>query len=115
MIQICTLDGRTFKVPITDVIDDEYEKVITGEGMPIVGTSCKGDLIIRFKVDFPKYCPGKSKSLLKEAFMFMAESADGSSPEDINKMVLTDKMNRIPLDEQLPPAIPPCKPDFSCN
>ena len=50
-----TFSGRNLKVNIRDVVRPGYEKVVVGEGMPNQNSpSLKGDLIIRFEVDWPR-------------------------------------------------------------
>mmetsp|Transcript_48064 Transcript_48064/g.120974 ORF Transcript_48064/g.120974 Transcript_48064/m.120974 type:complete len:337 (-) Transcript_48064:249-1259(-) len=53
-LSVPTLDGRELKINVRDVVSPNYVKVVPGEGMPISkrpGT--KGDLLIRFNVNFP--------------------------------------------------------------
>lgn len=46
----------------------EYRKVVEGEGMPDCNEpSTRGDLIITFKIEFPKYIPKKNKALITQA------------------------------------------------
>lgn len=46
----------------------EYRKVVEGEGMPDCNEpSTRGDLIISFKIEFPKYIPKKNKALIIQA------------------------------------------------
>lgn len=104
MITVCTIDHRTIRVPITDIVHPGYEKVVPGEGMPIVDEPGeRGDLIIRFNVQFPPYLPKSSKAMLEKAF-YLAKVAGGRDQHElINKMILADKIMRVCPDEQLPP------------
>lgn len=54
-VNITTLSGKKLTLPCPEVIHPTYERKIIGEGMPCASkTSKKGDLIIRFKIEFPK-------------------------------------------------------------
>ena len=48
-----TIDDRKIVTLITDVVDQNYEKIMYGEGLPILNAKTdepeKGDLILRFK------------------------------------------------------------------
>lgn len=47
----------------------DYQKIIEGEGLPIADDpTSRGNLIISFKIEFPKYLPTQSKSYVKKAF-----------------------------------------------
>ncbi|KAL5725496.1 hypothetical protein ACHQM5_008634 [Ranunculus cassubicifolius] len=64
-INLITLDGRTFSVPITDIVRPGYEKVIPGEGMPISKEpGKKGNLKIKFDVRFPSRLTAEQKASL---------------------------------------------------
>merc|ERR1719295_800135 len=80
---ISTLDGRTLLVHTVrgEVIRPDEMKIVRGEGMPMHGASSgKGNLIIRFEVDFPLFLdplvvdalvailPPKDGPVLPEAF-----------------------------------------------
>ncbi|XP_050667444.1 dnaJ homolog subfamily B member 13-like [Leptidea sinapis] len=69
-LTIKTLDDRILRIKITDVITPTYEKVIEDEGLPIpvCPTKAKGNLIIRFNVEFPEYLSKRSKIAFEEAF-----------------------------------------------
>lgn len=49
-----------------EVINPKTIKKVVGEGMPILGTSNKGDLCIKFNIQFPEKIPQKAKELLQE-------------------------------------------------
>lgn len=52
--QLTTLDGRCLPIAINNGTDPNYEKVITGEGMPISkDPSKRGNLRIKFNIKFP--------------------------------------------------------------
>ena len=68
-VDVQTLDGRLLHVSVHDVVFPGFEKVVRGEGMPAPGgpslpghgrppppgrQRSRGDLIIRFDVDFPR-------------------------------------------------------------
>ncbi|KAM3963941.1 dnaJ homolog subfamily B member 13 [Aphomia sociella] len=69
-ITLLTLDNRTLRIKVTDVITPTYEKVIEDEGLPIPAcpNKAKGNLIIRFNVEFPDYLSTKTKKSFEEAF-----------------------------------------------
>merc|ERR1712137_795602 len=56
-VMVKTFSGRNLKVNVRDVVHPGYQKVINGEGMPNQKTGVKGDLIIRFEVDWPHTIP----------------------------------------------------------
>jgi DnaJ family protein B protein 4 len=51
-VNITTLDGRQLKVSVSDSVTPKYEKVVPGEGLP-TRSGKRGDLIIRFNIQFP--------------------------------------------------------------
>jgi DnaJ-class molecular chaperone len=51
---VTCLDGRKLLLTSNDVISPGDVKTITGEGMPIKGSNARGNLLITFKVLFPK-------------------------------------------------------------
>lgn len=54
-VQINTLDSRILSIPIAEIIHPGFQKVVPGEGMPLSkAPQQRGDLIISFKVDFPR-------------------------------------------------------------
>uniref|UniRef100_A0A7S2V156 J domain-containing protein n=1 Tax=Fibrocapsa japonica TaxID=94617 RepID=A0A7S2V156_9STRA len=80
-IEVPTLDGRTLSLPCPEVVSPGYEKTIVGEGMPLskkVGQ--RGELIIRFKILFPRYLPEEKKAKLRQllAGEVMIDSVDES-------------------------------------
>lgn len=63
----------------------------------------RGDLVIRFNVEYPPYLPKASRNLILKAF-YLAKIGGGKNQQEmINKMVLADKIMRVDPDEQLPP------------
>ncbi|XP_056593105.1 dnaJ homolog subfamily B member 13 [Triplophysa dalaica] len=67
-VEVETLDGRLLNIPINDIVHPQYNKVVTGEGMPLANSpSRRGDLIIRFITHFPEKLSAKKKQLLKQA------------------------------------------------
>jgi DnaJ-class molecular chaperone len=55
-IKVPTLSGRILLLALPEVVHSKYERIVKGEGMPIyIGDkSFRGDLIIRFDVQYPK-------------------------------------------------------------
>lgn len=79
-------------------------KVVPNEGMPILEqVNEKGDLIIKFDVQFPGYLPRNSKNLIQKAFHLAKIGGGFDQHEMINKIILVDKMKRVDRDEQSPP------------
>lgn len=53
-VNLTTLDGRNLSIPVSDIVNPNYELVIAKEGMPIVREpGKKGDLKVKFEVKFP--------------------------------------------------------------
>lgn len=68
-VNLTTLDGRPLSVPVTEVISPGYEKVVAKEGMPLPKEpSKKGNLRIKFEVQFPPRLTSEQKALVKQAF-----------------------------------------------
>lgn len=103
VVTVNTIDHRTIRIPITDVVSPSYEKVVENEGLPILDQYPKrGNLILRFEIDFPLYLTRASKDILVNAF-HMSKLGAEKSHESINKLVLADKILRVVPEEQLPP------------
>jgi len=67
-IPVKTLDGRFFTVMSVHMIYPGSEKVIAGEGLPLLGEpERKGDLLIRFNVKYPNKLSDKQRQALKDA------------------------------------------------
>ncbi len=64
-IDVPTLDG-TVKYHIPEGTQSETEFRIRGQGLPRVGSSLKGDLLVHVKVETPKRMTEKQKELLRE-------------------------------------------------
>ncbi|KAJ8954374.1 hypothetical protein NQ318_011047 [Aromia moschata] len=95
MVTVRTIDHRTVRIPITDVVFPGYEKVVENEGMPILDKyPQKGNLIIRLAVEFPNYLPKSSKELIARGFTMAKIGGGVSQHEVINKLVLADKILR---------------------
>lgn len=66
-LQVPTLDSRMLSIAAPEVISPDYEKKIIGEGMPISKNPLqKGDLILRFHIQFPKYLNGPKRTKIRE-------------------------------------------------
>ncbi|XP_050189447.1 dnaJ homolog subfamily B member 13 isoform X3 [Myiozetetes cayanensis] len=69
-LDVWTLDGRLLNIPINDIVDPRYCKVVPGEGMPLPqDPEQKGDLLIYFNICFPKSLSPELKTLLKDALV----------------------------------------------
>ncbi|AED93459.1 unnamed protein product [Arabidopsis thaliana] len=65
-VNINTLDGRNLPVGVAEIVSPGYEFVVPGEGMPIAKEPRnKGDLKIKFDVQFPARLTTEQKSALK--------------------------------------------------
>ena len=61
------LDGREVSLPIRDVVQPNSERRIRGEGMPNPkNPSTRGDMRVRFNVEFPRTISDDAKHRLKE-------------------------------------------------
>lgn len=71
-IEIKTIDKRVLSIPIERIVSSKFQKRIKGEGMPIYQEETysqqteltKGDLIIDFEIEFPKFIPENVKQVL---------------------------------------------------
>ncbi|CAF2089062.1 unnamed protein product [Brassica napus] len=69
-VSINTLDGRNVPVGVTDIISPGHEHVVPGEGMPVAKEPRnKGDLKIKFDVQFPTRLTTDQKSALKRVLV----------------------------------------------
>ena len=67
-VSVETLDGRRLNIPVSEIVDSNSEKRIKGEGMPwSKDPSKKGDLVLRFQVDFPTSLSPDKKEFIKQA------------------------------------------------
>lgn len=68
IIRVPTLSGKkTLVVPCPELIHHNYEKRLLGQGIPSHQNELiKGDLIIRFDIEFPKVIPLETKRQLKK-------------------------------------------------
>jgi DnaJ family protein B protein 4 len=74
-VSINTLDGRTLSVNIPEVITPGYEKTVPREGMPIAKEpGKKGNLRIKFDIDFPTRLTAEQKAGVKRLMMGGAAS-----------------------------------------
>lgn len=76
-LRIDTVDDRILHVPITDIVTPGYTKRVVGEGMPLpTDPSKKGDMLIKFLIQFPSFLPQDKKQLIR-----MALPADFTKPD----------------------------------
>lgn len=69
-VSVNTLDGRNLPVGVTDIVSPGYELVVPGEGMPIAKEKGnRGDLKIKFDVQFPTRLTTDQKSALKRVLV----------------------------------------------
>jgi len=66
-IEVPLLDGNSVKVHLSDIVYHGYEKVIEREGMSKSECSIeRGDMIVRFKIKFPKYLDENTKKAVNQ-------------------------------------------------
>jgi len=66
VVNVLSLDGQTqYKVNVKDVVYPGYEKIVPGGGMPNSKTGQKGNLIVRFKVEWPRTLSEAQKEQLR--------------------------------------------------
>lgn len=66
-VRLTTLDGRSLTIPINNVIHPTYEEVVPKEGMPIPkDPSKKGNLRIKFDINFPARVNATQKAKIKQ-------------------------------------------------
>ncbi|XP_066999256.2 dnaJ homolog subfamily B member 13 [Anabrus simplex] len=91
-----TLDNKKLRVPITDIISPDFEKIVEDEGMPFMeNPEQRGNLIIKFEIDFPAYLPRTSKNLVNKAWYMASLNGGVGSPERTYQMIMKDKLARI--------------------
>ncbi|KAJ3676360.1 hypothetical protein LUZ60_003772 [Juncus effusus] len=65
-VKLTTLDGRDLEIPIRSVVSPNYEEVVQGEGMVIGKEGRKGNLWIRFRIEFPARLSEEQKEGIRE-------------------------------------------------
>jgi len=70
-VRIITLDGRKLLIGMDEIIGPKTLKKIAGEGMPIykdeeAGKMCKGNLYIKFDIEFPEVLDQEAKEAVIE-------------------------------------------------
>ncbi|XP_043476671.1 dnaJ homolog subfamily B member 13-like [Leptopilina heterotoma] len=101
-VTVHTIDDRILRVPITSVITPNYQKQITGEGLPIVNNPKeRGDLLIDFNIKFPVYMSVESKNYIKKAFEISSDTDSTEDTEYIHRFLLADKIRRN-VDDDVP-------------
>lgn len=67
--RLTTLDGRDLAIPIDFIIHPRYEEVVVGEGMPLLkDPNKKGNLKIRFNIEFPSSLKPEQKKIAANFF-----------------------------------------------
>ena len=68
-LEIYTIDHRQLLIAIDEVVTPHTMKLVKNEGMPFEEEKYKkGDLYIKFEIEFPKYISEEKKMLLRKAF-----------------------------------------------
>ncbi|KAL6423571.1 hypothetical protein ACFW04_010246 [Cataglyphis niger] len=100
VITLNTVDDRTLRIPITSIVAPDYTKRILGEGMPFLeNPKQRGDLIMKFNIEFPIYLPSFSKNHIKKAFEMSSTNVENA--EYIHRFILDNKMRRN-IDDNIP-------------
>ncbi|XP_024874202.1 dnaJ homolog subfamily B member 13-like [Temnothorax curvispinosus] len=100
VITLNTVDDRTLRIPITSIVAPDYMKRVPGEGMPLpTNPKQKGDLILRFNIEFPVYLPLSSKNHIKKAFEVSRTNIENA--EYVHRLILANKMRRN-VDDNVP-------------
>jgi len=78
---------------ITSYLRPDYTKCVPGEGMPFLANpKQKGDLILRFNIEFPVYLSLTNKNYIKKAFE--VSHTDVENAEYVHRLILANKMRR---------------------
>ncbi|CAN4076587.1 unnamed protein product [Withania somnifera] len=65
-VNLTTLDGRALAIPVNEIVRPGYELVVAKEGMPITKEpGNRGDLKIKFEVEFPTRLTTEQRATLK--------------------------------------------------
>ncbi|KAJ3177843.1 DnaJ sub B member 13 [Gaertneriomyces sp. JEL0708] len=66
-VEVGTLDGRTLRVGVGEVVSPSHKRIIPNEGLPSPADSSKrGNLIIEFSVLFPTWISEADKKVLRD-------------------------------------------------
>jgi len=85
-LNLKTLDGREVIVGVNDVISPGFTKVIAGEGMPsFEDPGQRGDLIVKYDVEFPKTVEARQRHLLKTA-LFLSDNLTPDQDSALKQM-----------------------------
>ena len=91
-----TLNGKKLFIKSNDVIQPESIRIVRYEGMPIPNNNIiKGNLIIIFEINYPKYIEDTKKNQLKEIFNIK----EINNPTDITASNLEDPKDSSFNDE----------------
>lgn len=65
-LEIRTLDDRVLRIPVNEIVSPGYQKTVYHEGMPLSRSpGQKGNLIIKFNIQFPRRLADDQKAQLK--------------------------------------------------
>ncbi|XP_018339918.1 PREDICTED: dnaJ homolog subfamily B member 13-like [Trachymyrmex septentrionalis] len=98
VITLNTVDDRILRIPITSIVTPDYTKCVPGEGMPFpANPKQKGDLILRFNIEFPVYLSLTNKNYIKKAFEVSGTNVENA--EYVHRLILAKKMRRNVNDD----------------
>merc|ERR1711865_682805 len=76
-------DGHQIPVGVSEVISNDFTKLLPGQGMPTHGDpSVRGDLVLRFKVVFPVQLNDSQKHLIKSGLYLPNEGKQNTEQQD---------------------------------
>ncbi|KAL7050322.1 hypothetical protein ACKWTF_004035 [Chironomus riparius] len=74
-MQVLTVDDRKLEFNVTDIVSFDYEKCIKSEGLPHPDNNYqRGNLIIHFKIQYPKVIPKHLRLKVEEIFNEIEEN-----------------------------------------
>jgi len=81
VLPIMMPDGRKLNLSVEEVVDPDYVKTVKGEGLPDKQTGERGDLVISFKIQFPKKFESLQKQLLHLALCLPSDLLDPTNQQ----------------------------------
>ncbi|KAF8778634.1 DnaJ subfamily B member 13 like protein [Argiope bruennichi] len=96
-VHVTTFDNKTVHIPISEVVKPKQRIYLKGEGMPVIGFACRGDLVVEFDVSFPDSLSFAQQALIRQALLkgksevrkavklaAISGAAEIVDPEDLN-------------------------------
>eukprot|EP00386_Alphamonas_edax_P003382 GDKI01010330.1.p1 GENE.GDKI01010330.1~~GDKI01010330.1.p1 ORF type:complete len:325 (-),score=81.90 GDKI01010330.1:31-1005(-) len=73
VVQVTRLDGSILSVSVPEVAGPKHERRIPHEGMLKSDGVTRGDMIIRFDIEFPSHLVGAQKDMVRKALMMQGQ------------------------------------------